>query len=277
MARAATDIRLVHYHSITATNTPAPADLEQGEIAINLPDRAIYTKEGANIIRLNPLAAAINNTLTSTSTTESLSAAQGKVLKDLIDGMGTIHSAPDIAGRDALATAGTVDNLDVVHVADDGDSKWARYQNLGTSAAPAWTKISDEDALSAGLGATNIGYTASPTQGVVTNTSGSDGTIPAADATNAGLLLPAEKTKLAGLTTPDLGYTASATQGLVTNAGGTDATLPLVTTTNAGLQAPADKAKSDLYPATVVASTVLQGNAAGTALEFNNVLTGGTF
>ena len=48
-------------------------------------------------------------------------------------------------------------------------------------------------------GATNLSYTASPTQGVVVSDTGNDATIPAADGTNAGLFLPAEKTKLAGI------------------------------------------------------------------------------
>ena len=60
-------------------------------------------------------------------------------------------------------------------------------------------KLLDPDALLAAGGATNLGYTASPTQGVVTSDTGNDATIPAADGTNAGLFLPAEKTKLSGI------------------------------------------------------------------------------
>ena len=113
---------------------------------------------------MNPdTAITVVDSLTSTSTTEPLSAAQGKALNDKIEGLGTIHNGADIAARDALASAGTADSLDVVHVDDDGDGNWARYQNLGTAAAPIWTKISDQDALNAGLGATNLGVTASPT------------------------------------------------------------------------------------------------------------------
>lgn len=44
---------------------------------------------------------------------------------------------------------------------------------------------------------TNLGYTASPTDGTVTSSDGTDATIPLADATNAGLLTAAEKTKIA--------------------------------------------------------------------------------
>lgn len=49
------------------------------------------------------------------------------------------------------------------------------------------------------LTAVNLAYTASATQGVVTNSAGNNATIPAATTTNAGLMLPAEKTKLSGI------------------------------------------------------------------------------
>lgn len=45
-------------------------------------------------------------------------------------------------------------------------------------------------------GATNLSYTASPLLGTIANTNGSSATITAASATNAGLMLPADKTKL---------------------------------------------------------------------------------
>lgn len=48
-------------------------------------------------------------------------------------------------------------------------------------------------------GSTNLGYTASPTQGSVTSDTGTDATIPLANNTNAGLLSPTEKSKLAGI------------------------------------------------------------------------------
>jgi hypothetical protein len=45
-------------------------------------------------------------------------------------------------------------------------------------------------------GATNLGYTPSPTNGTVTSSTGSSATLPLADATNAGLLKPAKFTVL---------------------------------------------------------------------------------
>lgn len=47
----------------------------------------------------------------------------------------------------------------------------------------------------------NLGYTASATNGVITNSAGANATIPAATSSNAGLMLPAEKTKLSGIAT----------------------------------------------------------------------------
>lgn len=52
-----------------------------------------------------------------------------------------------------------------------------------------------------GGGATNLGYTPSSTNGIVTSDTGTDATIPLADATNAGLLTPVEKTKIANIPT----------------------------------------------------------------------------
>lgn len=48
-----------------------------------------------------------------------------------------------------------------------------------------------------GGGATDLAYIATPTNGTVTSSTGSGATIPLADGTNAGLLTPAEKTKIA--------------------------------------------------------------------------------
>jgi hypothetical protein len=52
-----------------------------------------------------------------------------------------------------------------------------------------------------GGGATNLTYTASPTNGIVTSDTGTDATVPLSTGTNAGLLAPAQHTKLAGIAT----------------------------------------------------------------------------
>lgn len=50
--------------------------------------------------------------------------------------------------------------------------------------------------ISGGSGATDLAYTPSPTNGIVTSSTGTDATIPLADGTNAGLLKPAKYTVL---------------------------------------------------------------------------------
>jgi hypothetical protein len=65
-----------------------------------------------------------------------------------------------------------------------------------------------------GGGATNLAYTASPTNGIVTSDTGTDATIPAGSTTNASLLLPADKTKLNGVAT---GATANSSDATLLN------------------------------------------------------------
>jgi hypothetical protein len=60
-------------------------------------------------------------------------------------------------------------------------------------------------------GSTNLGYTASPTNGIVTSDTGTDATIPLADATNAGLLKPAKYTVLENTTGTNTGDETTAT------------------------------------------------------------------
>jgi hypothetical protein len=191
-----------------------------------------YKTTAGEIADLAPATTVIDN-LTSSSSVAALSANMGRELKSLIDGLGDIKHVATIAARDGLSGLSA---SDLVHVDDDGDGKWARYQVIattdGTGANTTFVKVSDEDALSAGLGATNLGYTAAPTQGTVTNTSGSDAVIPATDGTNAGLFLPSEKTKVGHLTVTaptDLDAMRGVSHAAVTTVGSAT-TNPIVVT-----------------------------------------------
>lgn len=81
-------------------------------------------------------------------------------------------------------TSVTVDSGDYLLVSDTSDSG-----NLKKGL------VSDIISL-AGTGTTNLTYTASPTNGLVNSDTGTDATLPLADATNAGLLKPAKYTVL---------------------------------------------------------------------------------
>ena len=74
----------------------------------------------------------------------------------------------------------------------------------------------DGDPLAAGGGggATNLSVTASPTGVTVASDTGTDATLPLANATNAGLMAPAQVTKLAGVAD---GATANATDADLRN------------------------------------------------------------
>ena len=75
-------------------------------------------------------AITLNNTLTSTSTTEGLTAAQGKVLKDLIDGLNTSYvdltTAQSIGGVKTFTDAINLDSADNT-ISIDGDDRLALY------------------------------------------------------------------------------------------------------------------------------------------------------
>lgn len=150
------------------------------------------------------------------------------VLAYVQDNLGTTQfQAADITARNALTglTLG-----DVVLVTDaSADSTvttgWAMYRWMGA----AWQKIAEEESLDFTVAGTDLGYTASPTGGVVTSSSGADVNLPAANGTNAGLMVPAQFTKLSNITVSsavNLNTLASASHAAVTLAGTTN-TNPL--------------------------------------------------
>lgn len=84
-----------------------------------------------------------------------------------------------------------INGLTDLAAAPAGGDFVAIYDTSGTANA----KVSITNLLSGAAGATNLGYTASATNGIVTSDTGTDATIPLVDGTNAGLMAPADKTK----------------------------------------------------------------------------------
>lgn len=98
----------------------------------------------------------------------------------------------------------------------------------------------------------DLAYSSTASNGTVTNTAGTNATIPGATTLSAGLFSATDKVKLNGIATgaqvnvpADLGYTTAASTGTVTSSTGTDATIPAATTSLAGLLTSADKTKLD--------------------------------
>ena len=96
---------------------------------------------------------------------------------------GAASTVPGPAGDDGVGVpaGGTTGQVLAKKSATNYDTEWV------------------DPASGGGSGATNLAYTASATQGVVTSDTGTDATIPAADGTNAGLMAPAQHSKLAAL------------------------------------------------------------------------------
>jgi hypothetical protein len=86
-------------------------------------------------------------------------------------------------------------------------------------------------ALSGSTGSTNLGYTPSPTNGIVTSDTGTDATLTLADGTNAGLLKPDKFTVLENTTNTNSGDNATnTTSNAYADAKVTDAIVDGVTT-----------------------------------------------
>lgn len=134
-----------------------------------------------------------------------------------------------------------------------------------------------------------LGYTASATNGVITNDSGSNATIPLATTGNAGLLQPSDKTKLNNTTNTNSGDNApnSLYSGLVSNVStnisightatnvsvnssdGSDDNIDAATATKAGVMTAADKSKLDGIAAGAgvnVGTNIAEGSTTNTSV-----------
>ena len=143
----------------------------------------------------------------------------------------TEYEVADIAARNALTGLSTGDRVFVVDASADAtvDAGWAIYVYR---AGGGWTKTAEAEGLDVVVGGANLSYTAAPTQGTVVSSSGTDAVIPAADGTNAGLMVPAQFTKVGHLTVTaptDLDAIRGASHAAVTLTGNAN-TTPLTLT-----------------------------------------------
>lgn len=108
------------------------------------------------------------------------------------------YDVADITARNALANLSTGDRVFVADASADAtvSTGWAIYVWRGS----AFTKVAEEEGLEVVAGGADLGYTAAPTQGTVTSSSGTNAILPLANGTNAGLLAPADFTKLGNIT-----------------------------------------------------------------------------
>jgi hypothetical protein len=116
----------------------------------------------------------------------------------------------------ALGTVGTVDEID--------------FTGTAITATRVGNKVTVNVAATSGV--TNLGYTASPTTGTVTNSAGTTSIIPLSDATNSGLQRPGEGTTVNNLVT-----LSGVAAGSTNNGTFTGTTIPDNQTTKQSLQA----------------------------------------
>lgn len=140
------------------------------------------------------------------------------------------YSVADIAARNALTGVTTGDIVYVVDASADAtvDAGWAVYMWQGA----AWSKISEQESIDVVSGGTDLTYTASPSNGIVVSSTGTDATLPLGTGTNAGLLAPAQFTKLGNIAVTqavDLDALETASHAAVTTAGSAN-TNPIVVT-----------------------------------------------
>jgi hypothetical protein len=130
------------------------------------------------------------------------------------------YEVANIAARNALTGVSVGDRVFVVDATGDAtvSTGWAIYVWRGA----AYTKVAEEEGLDVVVGGTNLTYTAGASSGIVVSSTGTDATLPAADGTNAGLMIPAQFNKLGFIAITqavDLDALETASHAAVTTAG----------------------------------------------------------
>lgn len=144
------------------------------------------------------------------------------------------YNVADIAARNALTGLSLGDLVFVASAIGDATvtTGWALYMWNGT----AFLKVAEQESMDVSIAGTDLSYTASPTQGTVVSSTGIDAVLPLGTVTNAGLLAPAQFTKLSNITVTqavNLDTMETASHAAVTTAG--SATTNPITVTGQAL------------------------------------------
>ena len=124
----------------------------------------------------------------------------------------TVNSS-DAALRDRSTHTGTQFSTSISDFGEAVDDRVASMLVAGAGVTLDYNDVAGTLTLNAtgGSGATNLSATLAPTQITINSDTGADVVVPATDGTNAGLFLPAEKTKLAGIAAGATANAADAT------------------------------------------------------------------
>ena len=155
--------------------------------------------------------------LANTSVSGVMSPAQVTKLDSVANGATANSSDAQLRDRSTHTgsqTAGTISDF-----SEAVDDRVASLLVAGTNVSLNYNDVANTLTINAtggggGGSGTNLSTTLSPTDVIVNSDTGTDATIPAADGTNAGVMLPAQVTKLAGIAT---GATANDTDANLKN------------------------------------------------------------
>ena len=171
----------------------------------------VITTFTAGLTALNGLQAQVQNFATGTTGTDFAINSSGSthtfnLPSASATARGVVTTASQtFAGDKTFTGAIGASNLSGTNTGDNATN--TQYSSLATSKQDVITLTTTGTSGASTLigatlnipqysGATNLGYTPSPTNGTVTSSTGSSATLPLADATNAGLLKPAKFTVL---------------------------------------------------------------------------------
>lgn len=106
------------------------------------------------------------------------------------------YEVATIAARNALTGLSVGDRVMVNDATGDATvaTGWAIYVYRAPS---TWTKMAESEGLDVVVGGCDLTYTSGAGNGIIVSSSGADATLPAATASIAGLMVPAQFSKLA--------------------------------------------------------------------------------
>jgi hypothetical protein len=278
------ETRLIPKKSNVAAKVPLAAQLDVGEVAVNFPDRKIYTKDPQGAVIELSAPTNLGYTTAASAGTVTSSTGASAVLPAATQAAAGLLTAADKTKLDGVAAGAQVNVGTNLGITGTGNSRTITSSTgsdvtipVATTTTAGWLSTADKtklDSVQAGAQAnvgTDLGITGTGDTRAITSSTGANVTVPVATTTTAGLMSFGDKTKLDGVA---VGATANA--GTVTNvAAGTGLTGgPITSTGTLSLTGQAlavhNLATNGLIARTAANTVVSRSVAAGTGITVSN-------